>query len=115
MDVPNEYLVDEFQVYHDLRKIKVNKSSGPDVITNKMLKVFAYELAPVVMDICNTSVKQGVFPSILKRSIVVPIPKISLPQTVEEDLRPISLTSQVSQVMEGFNQKKSVLSNKVYT
>lgn len=39
VDVPNEYHVDEFQVYNDLRKIKVNKSSGPDVIPNKILKV----------------------------------------------------------------------------
>ena len=35
-----------------------------------------------------------------------PIPKTSLPQTVEEYLRPISLTSQVSKVMEGFIKKK---------
>ena len=107
MDVPNEYFVDEFQVYNDLRRIKVNKSSGPDVIPNNISKVFAYELAPVIMDIYDASVKQGVFPSILKRSIVVPIPKISLPQTVEDDLRLISLTSQVSKVIEGFIQKSS--------
>ena len=65
VDVPNEYHVDEFQVYNDLRKIKIIKSSGPDVIHNKILKVFAYELAPVIMDIYNMSVKQGVFPSYL--------------------------------------------------
>ena len=53
VDVPNEYLVDEFQVYNDLRKVKVNKSSSPDVIPNKILKVFAYELAPIIMDIYN--------------------------------------------------------------
>ena len=56
------------------------------------------------MDIYDASVKPGAFPSILKLS--VPIPKISLPQSVEEDLRPISLTSQVSKVMERFIKKK---------
>ncbi|CAB4011843.1 RNA-directed DNA polymerase from mobile element jockey, partial [Paramuricea clavata] len=48
----------------------------------------------------------GVFPMNLKRSIVVPIPKVSLPQSVEDDLRPISLTSQISKVMEGFTLTK---------
>ena len=73
---------------------------------NKILKVFAYELAPVVTDIYNSSIIQGVFPMNLKRSIVVPIPKVSLPQSVEDDLRPISLTSQISKVMEGFTLTK---------
>ena len=71
------------------------------MIPNKILKVFAYELAPVITDIYNSSIIQGVFPMNLKRSIVVPIPKVSLPQSVEDDLRPISLTSQISKVMHG--------------
>ena len=33
---------------------------------------------------------------------VVPIPKVPPPNTIEEDLRPISLTSQVAKIMEGF-------------
>ena len=33
---------------------------------------------------------------------VVPIPKVSPPNTIEEDLRPISLTPQVAKIMEGF-------------
>jgi hypothetical protein len=59
------------------------------MISNKILKVFAYELSPVITDIYNSSIIQGVFPMNLKRSIVVPIPKVSLPQSVEDDLRPI--------------------------
>ena len=44
--------------------------------------------------------KQGVFPMALKRSFVVPVPKVSSPTNIEEDLRPISLTSQIAKVME---------------
>ena len=105
-NVPNEYLVDANQVYNELRKIRINKSPGPDMIPNKILKVFAYELAPVITDIYNSSIIQGVFPMNLERSIVVPIPKIPLPQSVEDDLRPISLTSQISKVMEGYTLPK---------
>ena len=41
-------------------------------------------------------------PQQLKRALVVPIPKVSPPKSIEEDLRPISLTSQIGKVMEGF-------------
>jgi hypothetical protein len=96
-----------FQAYNELRKIRINKSPGPDMIPHKILKVFAYyELAPVITDIYNSSIIQGVFPMNLKRSIVVPIPKVPLPQSVEDDLRPISLMSQISKVMEGYTLAK---------
>ena len=35
-------------------------------------------------------------------AFVIPIPKISPPGSIEDDLRPISLTSQIGKVMEGF-------------
>jgi hypothetical protein len=62
-------------VFAALQHIKLTKSCGSDLIPNKILKTFAFELAPVVCDIYNTSMKQGVFPQQLKRSFVVPIPK----------------------------------------
>jgi hypothetical protein len=43
---------------------------------------------------------QGTFQKALKRSIVVPVPKVSPPKSIEDDLRPISLTSQIVKVME---------------
>ena len=43
---------------------------------------------------------QGTFPKELKRSIVVPVPKVLPPKSIEDDLRPISLTSQIAKVME---------------
>jgi hypothetical protein len=42
------------------RKIKTNKSPGPDLIPNKILKMFAFELAPVIADVYNSSLSQGV-------------------------------------------------------
>ena len=47
--------------------------------------------------------RQGIFPQQLKRSFVVPIPKLSPPVSIEDDLRPISLTSQIAKVMEDFS------------
>ena len=100
LEVPSQYLVNTQQVYKKLREIKSTKSPGPDMLPNKILKIFACELAPIIADIYNPSMMQGVFPKALKRSIVVPVPKVSPPTSIEDDLRPISLTFQIAKVME---------------
>jgi hypothetical protein len=55
------------------------------------LKTKVFELAPVVTDIYNASMVQGNFPQQLKRAFVIPIPKVSPPGSIEDDLRPISI------------------------
>ena len=105
LDLPNKFLVNYSQVYTSLRQIKNSKSPGPDMIPNKLLKMFACEFAPVLPDIYNVSMQQGVFPQRLKRAIIRPIPKQSPPTSIEDDLRPISLTSQMSKLLEGFTLK----------
>ena len=75
---------------------------GPDNIPNRPLKEFAPELAPIIRDIYNQSLREGYIPTLLKSSIVTPIPKATPPSTIEKDLRPISLTCTVAKVMEGF-------------
>ena len=60
------------------------------------------ELAPLVCDIYNQSLREGYIPSLLKSSIVAPIPKVSPPALIEQDLRPISLNCTLVKVMEGF-------------
>ena len=79
-----------------------NQQPGPDNFRNKLLKIFAFELAPIITDIYNVSMLQGKFPQQLKRALVVPIPKVPPPRSIQEDLRPILLTSQVGKIMEGF-------------
>ena len=102
MEVPGEFLVDSRTAFKALREIKTRKPSFPDCIPSKVLKLFAFELAPVITDLYNTSLVQGVVPSQFKSSLVVPISKTTPPKTVEEDLRPITLTSQLAKIMEGF-------------
>ena len=72
------------------------------MIPNRVLKDFAPELAPLVMDIYNCSLKEGYDPDLLKRSIINPLPKVSPPQEIQSDLRPIFLTCTLAKVMEGF-------------
>ena len=100
--IPVELLVTEEEVSQSLLSIDTTKAVGPDDIPNKLLKNFSFELAPVIKDIYNQSLKEAYVPTLLKSSIVVPIPKIVPPKDVESDLRPISLTCTIAKVMEGF-------------
>ena len=53
LEVPSEYLVNTQQVYKKLREIKTTKSPGSDMLPNKILRIFACELAPIITDIYN--------------------------------------------------------------
>ena len=57
LDVPREFLVDTRKIFRALTQVKLNKSPGPDVVPNKTWKQFAWELAPVLSDIHNTSLR----------------------------------------------------------
>ncbi len=102
LEILEEFLVTEREVFKALASLQTSKAIGPDNIPNRILKEFALELAPVICNIYNQSMKEANIPSPLKSSIVIPVPKISPPQTIENDLRPISLTSTMAKVMEGF-------------
>ena len=79
------------------------------MIPNRVLKEFAPELAPLIMDIYNCSFREGYIPDLLKRSIINPLPKVSPPQEIQTDLRPISLTYTLAKVMEGFARSRLVV------
>ena len=102
LSVPDELLISEYEAYKSLSSLQTSKAVGPDNIPNRILKDFALELAPLVCDIYNQSLREGYIPALLKSSIVTPIPKVSPPALIEQDLRPISLTCTLAKVMEGF-------------
>ena len=57
--VPQDLLVSLEEVSSNLRKLSTHKSVGPDRISNKLLKQFAPELAPLIQDIYNQSLRGG--------------------------------------------------------
>lgn len=101
-NIPDELFVTTGEAYNSLRSLKVKKSPGPDGIPNIVLKRFAFEFAPIIADIYNASLREGYLPPLLKCAAVTPIPKKNPPNTIESDIRPISLTCQIAKVMEGF-------------
>lgn len=104
--VPHEFLVSEAEVCRSLSSIQVAKSVGPDELPNRPLKEFAPEISLVIQDIYNQSMREGYIPELLKSSIVSPIPKVTPPQSIESDLRPISLTCTLAKIIEGFFCKR---------
>ena len=89
-----------FKVFYKLSHIKVHKSPGQDSIPNWCLRDFAFAVFEPICYIFSASVSQGMVPSLWKRANVVPIPKLRPPKSVQDDLRPISLTPTLSKILE---------------
>ncbi|PFX27783.1 putative RNA-directed DNA polymerase from transposon BS [Stylophora pistillata] len=104
--VPQELFVSNKEVFRSLSSLNVTKAEGPGSIRNKLLQYFAHELSPVIRSIYNQFLKEGCIPSLLKSSIVTPVPKVNPPREIKSDLRPISLTRTLAKVMEGFTCNK---------
>ena len=104
--IPSNLLVSLEEISSDLHKLSTQKAVGPDGISNKLLKEFAPELAPLIQDIYNQSLREGFVPDTLKQSIITPVPKVCPPQDIKSDLRPIALTSCLAKILEGFTNRR---------
>ena len=107
----NNYLssmrVTEEEVLAILKKLQVDKSVGPDGISNKLLKMASRTLAPSMTMMFNKILSRGTFPQIWKQANVTPIHKKGSRQDVK-NYRPISLLSCVGKILE------RLLFNKIY-
>ena len=93
------FIVSESDVRRVFKGVNGKKAAGPDQIPERVLKSCADQLAPVYTMIFNTSLAQAVVPSCFKKSIIVPVPKNSLPSCLN-DYRPVALTSAVMKCFE---------------
>lgn len=89
----------EVEVKSVINKLKNKKSSGYDCINVLVIKKIAQYISPILTHIINLSFENGVFPEKLKLSIVVPIRKKQSSIKIN-DLRPISLLSVFSKILE---------------
>ncbi len=105
VNVPHKYIIDIEDVEKKLAAIKLHKAPGPDGLPNWLLRDFCEILAPPFAAIANTSLRQRLVPELWKSANVNAVPKVSPPQLIENDLRPISLTPVISKVIEDFVYK----------
>jgi hypothetical protein len=95
-----DYSITALEVFNSLSRIDVHKSPGPDNLPNWVLREYAFAISEPICHIFNYSLQNGVMPDIWKAANVVPIPKSHPPASVQDDLRPISLTPTLSKVLE---------------
>ena len=82
-----------------LEKINITKTTGPDNLPSWVLKDFSHSLAAPVTAIFNSSLREGVLPKLWKLATVIPLSKKHPPDTVENYIRPISLTTILAKVL----------------
>ena len=85
-------------VKHVIRKLK-NSNNFNDLINSKILKNTVDVVGHVLVHFINTSLETGKFPSLLKTSVVTPIPKVVNP-TFGHDFRPINSLPALEKVLE---------------
>lgn len=87
------------EVEYIIMNLKSCNSAGWDGISTKVLKAIKKVIAHPLVYIFNRCLSEGVFPSALKRSVVIPIFK-SGERTCINNYRPISILPVVSKVLE---------------
>jgi hypothetical protein len=87
------------EVIEVIKSLKNKKSSGFDQINVSLIKSISEEISPILAQLFNLSFQCGIFPEILKSSIITPIYKKSTSCKLQ-DLRPISLLSIFSKIIE---------------
>ena len=94
--------VTEHSVVRKLHEISCACAAGQDDLPNWELKEYADILGAPIAEILNTSFSECTVPRAWKIANVPPIPKAPTIDDINKDLRPISFTSTLSKVTEGF-------------
>jgi len=95
----------EEQVEKYIKNLKNTMSTGPDQISNRLLKATSDFILSPLTKIINLSIDSGIFPKIWKETKISPIHK-SGSKTSITNYRPIALTSTLGKVLEGMIHKQ---------
>uniref|UniRef100_A0A3B5R0L5 Reverse transcriptase domain-containing protein n=1 Tax=Xiphophorus maculatus TaxID=8083 RepID=A0A3B5R0L5_XIPMA len=88
--------VEESEVRQVMRKVNPRKAAGPDGVSGRVLKDCADQLAGKIF---NQSLSQATVPPCLKSSTIVPLPKRTNINTLN-DYRPVALTPIIMKCLE---------------
>ena len=104
-----EVQVTEREVLNILNSLDPNKSSGPDKMSIKLLKMCALLIANPLSKLFNKSLESGKFPAVWKKACVTPIYKDKGSSSDPTNYRPISLLPNLSKILE-----KKLVFNQIY-
>ena len=94
-----DLLITEEEVLDQLKGLKTNKASGPDLISPRMLKEASKDICPSLTRLFNMSIRLGRVPSLWKRANVIPVHKKKERDCVG-NYRPVSLLSCAGKLQE---------------
>ena len=90
--------VDETELGDILSNLK-NSAAGSDGIKPSLIKLVKTEIMEPLLFLVNISLKQGVFPDLLKKAVVIPVHKKCCKQTIS-NYRPVSILPAFSKIFE---------------
>ena len=88
-----------------IQQLKSKHSSGPDNISNIVLKSCSRAIAPFIAELINIPFESGVYPDMLKNAKVIPLYKSGCYKDLN-NYRPISLLVSISKIFERVMQKR---------
>ena len=97
-------MIETDDVMKILENLKTHKAAVPDGIHPRILKELASELAPILCNIYQRSLRDGILPKVWKYGHVTPIFKKGK-KVLPNNYRPVSLTSIVCRVLEKLVRK----------
>ena len=100
-------LIDSLELSLIIPLLNSEKSTGPNSLPTKILKLLINDISTHLADIFNLSFSSGVFPSILKIAKVIPVHKKESKQFCS-NYRPISLLSNIDKIIE------KIMYNRIY-
>ena len=80
--------------------MKPTTSSGQDEISIKIVKAAHTELEPLILNMVNSCIAQTTFPTALKTTKVILIPKKNKDKTTSEGWRPVNIVPALSKIFE---------------
>ena len=89
----------ESEVLKLIGQLPRKASGGHDNISNILLKEIGPTILPVLVEIFNESIKNGIFPNTMKLAEVIPLYK-GKERYIESHYRPISLLTTISKLLE---------------
>lgn len=98
-DLVNIEMITENDVKKAIKKLATNKGPGPDKIPAKIIKNASHLLTSLLSYLFTLAIKNSTFPSILKSSEIIPIPKKGNTQLVH-NYRPINKINSFAKLFE---------------
>lgn len=90
---------DPTEVNDVIISLKSSSASGWDNIPSSFIKLAKNELIPIICHLTNLCFKKGIFPLLLKKSIITPVYK-SGDESILGNYRPISVLPSISKILE---------------